>query len=159
MRHQLYEQLKERALTNGVTIGSEVEVNQLFELIDESVRAFPFDAEAQENYLHQLFMQYSEDERQVISDTECGLRNLFTNDNEYQYFSANKGGIIYGADDSLYIDFGSWFLCRGTEMVSRFLSEGTEAIIDYIKENNIPSSEYEYEALAYAFLEDDDSFI
>lgn len=156
MRHQLYNLLTERALKNGVSIGSEQAVNQFFDLIDESMRVYPFDAEAQRSYLHELFMQCSEEERQVISDMEGDLRNLFRNDPEYQYFSASQigFGLVYGADDSLYIDFGSWFLCRGTKIVYQFLSKGIDTTYRYIAEHKIPQSEYCYEALAYAFLED-----
>ena len=156
MSVKLYEQLKERALKVGVEIGSELEINQLFELIDESVKVYPFDAEAQKKYLHQLFMGFPKEEREVIRDTENGLLHLFRADKEYQYFSASKGGFVYGSDDSLYIDFGSWFLCRGTELISRFLSEGIDVVFNYVYEHKIPSSEYRYEALAYAFLDDKD---
>lgn len=153
----LYPQFKQRMAKNGLQLKAAPEaVDRLFELLDRSFEAHPFDARAQRKFLAQELRNYPIEIRKELEETERELRYSFAQDESYGEFSAYyANGFVRGSDDTLFIDFGSWFLSRGTQLVGQFFEEGPQAIVRYVKQHHIPSSEYEYEAICYAFSDEE----
>lgn len=153
----LYPQFKQRMAQNGLQLKAAPEVvDRLFELLDRSFEAHPFNARAQRRFLAQEFQTYPDELKKELEETERELRYSFAEDEAYSRFSAYySDGIVNGSDDTLLIDFGSWFLSRGTQLVQQFFEEGAQAIIRYIQDYKIPSSEYEYESICYAFSDEE----
>jgi len=51
------------------------------------------------------------------------------------------------------MDFASWVIAQGEELYEDFMENGHSVVLNYIKENNIPKSDYMFECMEYVFLD------
>lgn len=70
---------------------------------------------------------------------------------EFEKLHINNGGIINSGDDGFYMDFANWIIAQGEDLYNSFKNKGHIAIFDYIKEYNIPESDYTFECMIYIF--------
>lgn len=150
---KLYELLVDRSVENQVGIHSRRGVFLLYQCLDESVARYPEDVRAQREFLRGQFERTSKETRTLINQAMDDIRSLLYEDEVFKGFHQSYGGIVDGSDDTLYMDFASWFVGRGIEPMLQFLETGVQPMLDYIKIYQVPESEYQYESLMYAFID------
>lgn len=124
----------------------------VWDIIEETKDGKPYvGSEEQYENLERVLSQM---DRKMVSrigeEWRKKTRELINNENYYK-LHYNHGGIVDRGDDGFYMDFGNWVIAQGEELFQQFKKEGHEAILDYIKKNNVPCEDYNFECMIYAF--------
>ena len=101
--------------------------------------------------LHNILSKLPQKEVSKLRDEWADKSNEITNNEEFEKLHRDNGGIISSGDDGFYMDFASWVMAQGEELYEEFMKNGHSVVLNYIKENNIPKSDYMFECMEYVF--------
>jgi len=103
--------------------------------------------------LHNILSKLPQKEVSKLRDEWADKSNEMTSNEEFNKLHYDDGGIITSGDDGFYMDFASWVIAQGEELYEDFMENGHSVVLNYIKENNIPKSDYMFECMEYVFLD------
>ena len=103
--------------------------------------------------LHNILSKLPQIEVSKLRDEWADKSNEMTSNEEFNKLHYDDGGIITSGDDGFYMDFASWVIAQGEELYEDFMENGHSVVLNYIKENNIPKSDYMFECMEYVFLD------
>lgn len=125
----------------------------LWNIIEESKENQQYLAsEKQYENLKDILSRYDSNTIKGLHDTWDGVCKELKND-EFEKLHVQDGGIVDTGDDGFYMDFANWVVAQGKALFDVFKNEGHEAVLNYIKENEISEDDYTFECMVYVFQE------
>lgn len=123
----------------------------VWKVIEESKSGVPYlPSEEQFEQLGKILSRYdNETIEEIRKEWSVKTRELLND--EFNLLHIDNGGIICSGDDGFYMDFGNWVIAQGEGLFNRFKEEGHQAILDYIKEHDVPEDDYMFECIVYVF--------
>jgi len=126
----------------------------LWQIIKDSKEGNKYtESKKQYKNLHSILSKLPQKEVSKLRDDWSDLSFKMTNNDEFEKLHRDNGGIITSGDDGFYMDFASWLMAQGEELYEDFMKNGHSMVLNYIKENNIPKSDYMFECMEYVFNE------
>lgn len=125
--------------------------HEFFNLIEQSRIGHEKDVRSQEKVLKTLVYQLPKELYLKVERVFRAIRAYLNCSTEFQQLHWSRGGIVDSGDDGFYIDFMCWLIGQGEELLNQLETEGASAVLNYIRDHQIPESEYMWECLGYAF--------
>lgn len=127
-------------------------MKEFWELIEKSKDGDKYiDSLTQYNNLRKLISKIPLDKKKKMYEYFNHLRNILTDDINYDKLHVSEGGIVNSGDDGFYLDFACWIIAQGEQFYKDFFKKGYKTIINYIEENGITEEEYRFENFIYPF--------
>jgi len=150
--------MRKQLTSNDILINNGIDkiyIDLFFKLVDQSLEG-SLNSKSQHEKFLSLCSKYPNSQRKIFSKiVDILYRNIIFDNDEFDKLHVENGGIMDDADDGFYQDFGCWVIFRGQQILDKFLKNGSEYLIDYIKSLNISDRELTYENFHYGIDNED----